>query len=219
MIADGGWRTADSIRGWRLPVDDSFPNPGRVWRSPTVILLVSALIVFSGCNGPQGEGAFEGYGTDGGDGLQIADDAVGDPRPAVHTPQPPTGFGPAKIGILPLTELSGSSKGEQNSRLNVYVTLLDAFGSQIKGPGTLRFELYEYVPRSAQRKGQRIAPARDIDLTRPVENHRYWRDFLRAYEFELDVPADPEKSHVLEVTCVCPEGKRLTSEYLLRGGR
>jgi hypothetical protein len=126
-------------------------------------------------------------------------------------------FAPVRIDVLPLTEFSSLAGNSLNTTLNVYVALLDAFGSPLKTPGTLRFELYEYVPRSAAPKGQRAAIWPDIDLTRPVENNQRWRDFLRAYEFELDVRADRSKTYILEATCLCPDGKRLTCEYRLRG--
>ena len=57
----------------------------------------------------------------------------------------------------------------------------------------------------------------EIDLTGPAENHRYWRDFLRAYEFELDAQVGRDKTYILEVTCLCPDGKRLSCEYTLKG--
>ena len=137
--------------------------------------------------------------------------------PATRNPPLPTGFAPVKIGILPLTELSGAAGANQQAKLSAFITMLDAFGSQVKAPGVLRFELYEYVPRSAQTKGQRLALWPDIDLTSPAENHKYWREFLRAYEFELDAQAGRDKTYVLEVTCQCPDGKRLSAEYTLRG--
>jgi hypothetical protein len=125
-------------------------------------------------------------------------------------------FAPVRIGILPLTELSGPSEASQGGKLSTFVTLLDAFGSPMKAPGVLRFELYEYIPRSAQSKGPRLTLWPDIDLTAPAQNNKYWRDFLRAYEFELDTQASPDKTYILEVTCIRPDGKRLSSEYVLK---
>ena len=55
----------------------------------------------------------------------------------------------------------------------------------------------------------------DIDLTDIVENNHYWRDFLRAYEFSLPVEFDNNQSYILQVTCICPNGKRLSTEYAL----
>ena len=87
----------------------------------------------------------------------------------------------------------------------------------MKAPGTLRFELYEHVQRSAEPKGQRIAIWTDIDLTDATENNRYWQDFLRAYEFTLRTDASRNKTYVLEATFLRPSG-RLTTEWLLRPG-
>jgi len=146
---------------------------------------------------------------------------VGGQQPVAVEPRPlptvPTGFGPAKITILPLTELVTAASG-QGAGLDVYVAVLDAFGSQIKAPTTVRIELYEHTPRSAQAKGQRIAIWPDIDLAHPAENNKYWRDLLRAYQFEFDVQADREKTYILEVTCLCPDGRRLSAEQAIRVG-
>lgn len=129
----------------------------------------------------------------------------------------PVTFTPVKIGILPLTELSRPSGLSQGTKLTAFVTMLDAFGCQMKAPGVLRFELYEYVPRSAQLKGKQLALWPEIDLTSPAENNKYWRDFLRAYEFELDTQASRDKTYVLEATCQSPDGKRFSCDYTLRG--
>ncbi len=129
----------------------------------------------------------------------------------------PASFAPVRIEILPLTELVELTDGQSGTQLDVFLSVLDAFGSQMKAPGTLRFELYEHVQRSAEPKGQRIAIWPDIDLTNPVENHRYWRDFLRAYEFTLRTDASKGKTYVLEATCLRPDG-RLSTEWLLKPG-
>ena len=145
------------------------------------------------------------------------------PRQAIQKREPvrpvatiPAGFAPAKINILPLTELNGSSSGGQSANLRVYVALLDGFGSPIKAPGVLRFELYEHIQRSAQAKGQRIAIWSDFDLTHPAQNNEHWRDFLRAYEFELDARASRDRTYILEATYLCPEGRRLSGEFMLK---
>ena len=128
----------------------------------------------------------------------------------------PTGFSPTQIEVLPLTELMNPADSQQGTQLNVYVSLLDAYNEKIKAPGTLRFELYEYVQRSAEAKGQRIAIWSDVDLNSPAENQKYWRDFLRAYEFSLGAQVSSSKTYILEVTCLCPSGKRLSTEWSLK---
>jgi len=122
-----------------------------------------------------------------------------------------------KIDIMPLTEFVGVGDAEGTFRLNVYVSLLDSFGSQVKGPAIFRFELYEKVPRSGEPKGGRVVIWPDIDLTDRSENNNYWRDFLRAYEFNLDFGPGSEKSYILQVTCLCPNERRLSAEFEVGG--
>lgn len=141
-------------------------------------------------------------------------DTVATPRPSAVVP--PRGFAATRIEVLPLTELAPLPSSSEGTQLNVYVSLLDAFGSQIKAPGTLRLELYEYVQRSAEPKGQRIAIWPDIDLTDPAENHRYWQDFLRAYAFELAAEAPRDRTYILEATCMSPGGRRLSADFTLK---
>jgi hypothetical protein len=125
------------------------------------------------------------------------------------------GYTPVKIDILPLTELVGGSEKAKASAIKVYVGLLEGFDCQIKSPGVFRFELYKKVERSAEPKGKRITIWPDIDLTEPGKNNEYWRDFLRAYEFILDFEPTGKPNYILQVTCLCPDGKRLSAEFAL----
>jgi len=124
-------------------------------------------------------------------------------------------YTPVKIDIMPLTEFT-STNNTQRPKINVYVSLLDPFGSQIKSPGMFRFELYEYIQRSAEPKGKRAIIWPDVDLTDPFKNNDYWRDFLRAYVFSLPCEQAGNQNYILQVTCLCPNGKRLSSEFTLR---
>ena len=123
-------------------------------------------------------------------------------------------YAPAKVDIMPLTELVTASG--QDSRIHLYVSLLDAFGSQVKSPAVFRFELYEHVVRSAEPKGKRAVIWADFDLTSPAVNNEYWRDFLRAYEFNLPFEQATGQTCILQVTCLCPNGSRLASEFTLK---
>jgi hypothetical protein len=125
------------------------------------------------------------------------------------------GYTPVKVDILPLTGLLGGGEKVKTSAIKVYVGLLDGFDCQIKSPAVFRFELYKKVERSAEPKGQRLNIWPDIDLTEPSKNNEYWRDFLRAYEFILDFEARGRPSYILQVTCLCPDGKRLSAEFAL----
>lgn len=124
-------------------------------------------------------------------------------------------FVPDKIDIMPLTEFV-DTENDQQSRIRIYVSLIDKFGSQIKSPGVFRFELYEYMKRSAEPKGKRAVIWPDVDLTDPVTNNDFWRDFLRAYEFSFPCEQTNGNEYILQVTCLCPNGKRLSSEFTLK---
>jgi len=125
-------------------------------------------------------------------------------------------YAPVKINILPLTEFTGPGGGAENTNIKVYIDLLDSYGSQIKAPGVFRFEFYERVMRSADPKGKRIFMWPDIDLTEPVENNKYWRDFLRSYEFNLGFKGEENRSYIIQVTFLRPGGKRLSCESELK---
>jgi len=124
-------------------------------------------------------------------------------------------FAPDRINIMPLTEFINTDNARQIS-IKPYVSLIDSFGSQIKSPGIFRFELYQRALRSAEPKGKRVVIWQDIDLTEPALNHEYWRDFLRAYEFDLPFELDVNQSYILQVTCLCPNGRRLSAEFALK---
>lgn len=127
-----------------------------------------------------------------------------------------TGYVPAKVSIMPLTEFVRPGGDQNGSVVRAYVGLLDAFGSQIKAPVVFRFELYEHLQRSSERKGQRVAIWPDIDLKDAAKNNSHWREFLRAYEFRFDFEPRSNQTYVLEVTATCPDGKRLSAEYTLK---
>jgi hypothetical protein len=127
-----------------------------------------------------------------------------------------TRYAPTKVSILPLTKFKKTE--QQNTHIHVYVSLLDDFGSQIKSPSTFRFELYDKVQLSSQPKGSRIVmwpqvdSKLDLDLTDPKDNNRHWSDFFRAYEFRLNFEPKQNKSYILQVTSIGPDGKRLSAE-------
>ena len=124
-------------------------------------------------------------------------------------------FAPAKINIMPLTEFISADNAQQ-ANINLYVSLLDSFGAQIKSPCVFRFELYQRVQRSSEPKGSRVIIWPDLDLTDPAANNEYWRDFLRAYEFNLPFEPSASQNYILQVTCLCPNTRRLSTEFALK---
>jgi len=131
----------------------------------------------------------------------------------------PQGFGPERVIITPLTELAGPVDKAGIRQIRVFVKVVDGFGCDMKAPGVFRFELYQMLPRSAEQRGSRLAIWPDIDLTDPARNHQYWHQILRMYIFSLDLAVGTEGPYVLECTLMCPDGRRLSGQYLLAWSR
>jgi len=125
---------------------------------------------------------------------------------------------PATIDVLPLTGFVSFNGAQEPSKLHIYVSLLDSFNRQIKYPAEFRFELYKYVPFVGDHKGERlVGPATwpDFNLNDPQANDHFWKDHLRAYRFEFDFePTEP--LYILEVTCTCGYGKRLSADFEIK---
>ncbi len=136
---------------------------------------------------------------------QASKDEEGLKEPGVYS-----GFWPVEINVLPLTKIEPGNK--DSAVIRAYVSLLDGFGSQIKAPAVFRFELYEKISRSQEIKGKRIIIWPDFNLCGPGDNDRHWEDFLRTYKFDLDFQYQKNQHYVLQVTYLCPSGKRLTAE-------
>ena len=102
-----------------------------------------------------------------------------------------SGYQATDIRIVGLSGFSEERYGQIGSQMEVVVEMLDSFGTRIKSPGVFRIELYEYLPRSNDPKGKRVFAWPDTDLTRPSDNNGYWRDFLRAYRFDLSMDMRP----------------------------
>jgi len=136
-------------------------------------------------------------------------------EPKLQTPggMGPCVFGAARIRVIGLTRLA-SSPDSNGAVLTACIDVLDSYDSHIKAPGTFRFELYEYVPRSSEPRGRRLMIWPDLDLTDPAANNEYWQDYLRTYQFALDLDCTPvaESTYTLEVTCITPAGRRLTDK-------
>ncbi len=127
-------------------------------------------------------------------------------------------FTPERIRIIGLTEIVPGAGLGGEAVLSVYVDIFDAYDSHIKAPVTFRFELYEFVPRSSESRGNRLMIWPDIDLTNPGVTNGYWHDYLRTYNFDLPMnfrPA-PEATFTLEATCTTQEGKRLSNKRQIK---
>ncbi len=127
-------------------------------------------------------------------------------------------FIPERIRVIGLTEIIPDAGLGDKAMLSVYVDVFDAYDSHIKAPATFRFELYEFVPRSSDPRGNRLIIWPDIDLTDGAVNNGFWQDYLRTYNFDLQMnfrPA-PDATFILEATCTTQEGRRLSNKRQIK---
>ncbi len=124
----------------------------------------------------------------------------------------------SSVSIMGLTEIVVDEENSNRAKLRVYVDVLDSAGARIKAPGTFRFELYQFVPRSAKPMGKRLKLWDDIRLLDLTENNANWRDFLRAYQFDLGFEFGPSRpaGYVVQVMFTTISGKRLYDNYHLK---
>lgn len=130
-------------------------------------------------------------------------------------------YGVETIHIVRLTELKLESQDAAGSQLQVYLDVLDSFGSRIKAPGKFRFELYDFVSRSGQSKGKRLYIWPDIVLFDAQDNNEYWQDYLRLYVFSLktDFRVVAGTEYILDVTCLTGDGKRIQTTSRIKAQR
>jgi hypothetical protein len=120
-------------------------------------------------------------------------------------------FTPEKIVFNQLTE---SAKPGQ---ITAYVDVFDQFSSRIKTAGVWRFELFAYVPRSANPMGSRINLWSDIDLTDAFINNNAWQEYLHCYKFDLDTDTDlAGKTYILQAVCFTADNRRLSDTFELK---
>ena len=65
-------------------------------------------------------------------------------------------YRPVRAVFLPLTEIKAAEQPHLNETITAFVALVDSEGSAVKWPGVFRFELYEYLSRSTEKKGKRL---------------------------------------------------------------
>jgi len=124
-------------------------------------------------------------------------------------------FEPAGVRMAGLTGIVENRQEGQDSFLRAVVEVQDKYQCRMKAPGRFRFELYQHQARSGQIKGKRIAIWPDFELVEAAENNRYWRDFLRAYEFTLPLSdVLSVRPVVLEVTFISGQ-HRMSDVYLI----
>lgn len=122
---------------------------------------------------------------------------------------------PTQIEILPFTKPASFDVRGLPDGISAVVRPVDTLGQPVKAYGTMRFELYDYVPASGLEKGQQLMVWNQV-LNTPTDQRKYWDNVTQSYQFQLlwRQPLQPNKKYVLEVFYENPAGTRLTSDYV-----
>ena len=129
---------------------------------------------------------------------------------------------PGRIEIVrPFTRIESFDDDDVPDGIELLLSAVNALDNPgLMIAGTLRAELYEYVPASGERKGRRLDHW-NIDLTTEHNQRRFWNRLTQMYEFRLgvDLPniavAD---QYVLAVTYTSPLGDHFADECVIRYG-
>jgi hypothetical protein len=121
---------------------------------------------------------------------------------------------PSQIEILPFTKPGSFDARGLPDGINAVVRPTDVLGDPVKAYGTIRFELYSYVPTSALHKGEQLMVWTQT-LNTPADQRKYWDRVTQSYQFQLAwrQPLQPNKRYVLEVAYENPAGTRLINDY------
>jgi len=123
---------------------------------------------------------------------------------------------PAKIEVLPFTKPRSWDGDSIPDGIEVVLRPLDYFGDQTKAVGTFRFELYTFQKADSDPKGERFGFWQE-DLTSRQAQEQHWDRITSTYRFRLgwSGPEARPGKYVLEVTYISPDGRRITSSYIM----
>ncbi|MGD2111544.1 MAG: hypothetical protein PVI86_19380 [Phycisphaerae bacterium] len=126
---------------------------------------------------------------------------------------------PVEIEIVqPFTRVKSFDDDPTPDGIELWLQAVNALGNNgLNIVGTVRAELYEYVPASAEHKGRRLEHWQ-IELATADQQRGYWSGLTKMYEFRLAI--DPAKiptavQYVLAVTYNAPTGEHLIDECVI----
>lgn len=130
---------------------------------------------------------------------------------------------PSGIEIIePFTRVANFDDDAEPDGIEVMLQAVNPLDSPcLMMVGTVRVELYEFVPASADNKGRRLE-FWNVELRDAEDQARHWNRVTQMYEFRLavnpvNVPPLAER-YVLAVTYNSPLGDHVSDEYVLQTG-
>jgi len=130
---------------------------------------------------------------------------------------------PSRIEIVaPFTRIKSLSGGDEPDGIELLLQARNEFGNPgLMIVGTVRVELFEFLPGSAECKGRRL-DRWTADLRTEADQRRYWNHLTQMYEFRLGVDLSaipPAPKYVILVTYTTPFGEHISDEMVLSNGQ
>lgn len=135
-------------------------------------------------------------------------------------PEPVNLMLPKSISIHPFTAFRSFDETGGENGIDARIEAKDAAGDTTKAYGNFRFELYAFIPVSADPKGAKLATW-DVPLSDAKTSSLHWDGITRAYTFKLrwDQPIPQGAQFVLVAIFSSPFTERLFSERVLIPGQ
>jgi hypothetical protein len=126
---------------------------------------------------------------------------------------------PEKIKIVEaFTTFRSFDEDNLPDGIALMVQPLDFYGDPVKIAGTIRAELFTFVPASGVREGERVCDPWEISLASEHDERTYWNVVTGMYEFPLELPAGITPAgakYVLDVTYNSPLDTHLQDSLVL----
>jgi hypothetical protein len=121
--------------------------------------------------------------------------------------------------IEPFTRLGNFDDDPEPDGIEVMLQAVNPLDSPcLMLVGTVRVELYEFIPATADHKGRQLE-FWTVELTEPQHQAQYWNRVTQMYEFRLGIDSarvpPPADRYVLLVTYNSPLGSHVTDEFVL----
>jgi hypothetical protein len=128
-------------------------------------------------------------------------------------------FGPVSMRLHPIfTQVKDWTGDGKPDGIEALVELQDQFGDPTKASGRVIFELFDYRPFSAERRGERVCNPWIGYLETLDEQRDRWNRTSRTYFFQLESPQIiPTKSYVLTAEFQLAAGGRFFDQIVLEG--
>ncbi len=124
---------------------------------------------------------------------------------------------PSAIKVSRLTEFERIEPENEYASIKAFVEIIDCSNETIEAEGRFRFALYEFIPRSAEKKGKMLHRWEDIAVAKTEMKDHRWHRMLGSYVFDLELEKRLNKraDYVLAATFITTRQQRFSDEAVI----